>query len=98
MKQRGIILLAAVAAALVAVVGATAQNDSTKQSNSTTLNGAGATFPFPLISKWIPAYDQATGVQINYSPIGSGGGIAPITTRTGDFGGSRPPLPPDRSP
>jgi len=96
MKQRGIILLAAVAAALVAVVGATAQNNSTKQSNSTTLNGAGATFPFPLISKWIPAYDQATGVQINYSPIGSGGGIAAITNRTVDFGASDAPLTPDQ--
>src|SRR3954453_4094052 len=96
MKQRGIILLAAVAAALVAVVGAAAQNNSTKQSNSTTLNGAGATFPFPLISKWIPAYDQATGVKINYSPIGSGGGIAAITNRTVDFGASDAPLTSDQ--
>jgi phosphate transport system substrate-binding protein len=96
MKQRGIILLAAVAAALVAVVGATAQNNATKHSDATTLTGAGATFPFPLISKWIPAYDQATGVQINYSPIGSGGGIAAITARTVDFGASDAPLTPDQ--
>jgi phosphate transport system substrate-binding protein len=96
MKQRGIILLAAVAAALVAVVGATAQSNSTTKSNATTLTGAGATFPFPLISKWIPAYDQATGVQINYSPIGSGGGIAAITARTVDFGASDAPLTPDQ--
>lgn len=96
MKQRGIILLAAVAAALVAVVGATAQSNTAAKSGATTLTGAGATFPFPLISKWIPAYDQATGVQINYSPIGSGGGIAAITARTVDFGASDAPLTPDQ--
>lgn len=90
MKQRGWILLITVAAALIAVVGATAK------ANDTTLTGAGATFPFPLISKWIPAYDQATGVQINYSPIGSGGGIAAITNRTVDFGASDAPLTPDQ--
>jgi phosphate transport system substrate-binding protein len=96
MKQRGIILLAAVAAALVAVVGATAQSNAISKSSATTLTGAGATFPYPLISKWIPAYDQATGTQINYSPIGSGGGIASITARTVDFGASDAPLTPDQ--
>ena len=60
------------------------------------LTGAGASFPFPLISKWIPAYDQAAGTQVNYSPIGSGGGIAAITARTVDFGASDAPLSPDQ--
>jgi phosphate transport system substrate-binding protein len=96
MKQRGSILLAALAAALIAAVGATAQSSETTQSSATTLTGAGATFPYPLISKWIPGYDQATGVQINYSPIGSGGGIAAITARTVDFGASDAPLTPDQ--
>ncbi len=90
MKQRGSILLAALAAALIAAAGAMAT------ARDTTLTGAGATFPFPLISKWIPAYDQATGVKINYSPIGSGGGIAAITNRTVDFGASDAPLTPDQ--
>jgi phosphate transport system substrate-binding protein len=90
MKQRGIILLTALAAALIAAVGAMAT------AKDTTLTGAGATFPFPLISTWIPAYDQATGVKISYSPIGSGGGIAAITNRTVDFGASDAPLTPDQ--
>ena len=53
---------------------------------------------FPLISKWIPAYghDQAAGTQIQYSAVGSGGGIAAITNRTVDFGASDAPLTPDQ--
>jgi phosphate transport system substrate-binding protein len=86
-------LLAAVLAALVAVSASTAK-ESAKTAG--TLTGAGATFPFPLISKWIPAYDQATGTKISYSPIGSGGGIAAITARTVDFGASDAPLTPDQ--
>jgi phosphate transport system substrate-binding protein len=90
MKTRGLTLLAAVAVALAAVAAAGAH------SSDTTLTGAGATFPFPLISKWVPAYDAATGVKINYSPIGSGGGIAAITNRTVDFGASDAPLTSDQ--
>ena len=70
--------------------------DSGAKTTAGTLTGAGATFPFPLISKWIPAYDQAAGTQINYSPIGSGGGIAAITARTVDFGASDAPLSPEQ--
>ena len=70
--------------------------DSGQKTSAGTLTGAGATFPFPLISKWIPAYDQASGTQINYSPIGSGGGIAAITARTVDFGASDAPLSKDQ--
>jgi phosphate transport system substrate-binding protein len=60
------------------------------------LTGTGATFPFPLISKWIPAVDSALGIKITYTPTGSGAGIAQITARTVDFGASDAPLSPDQ--
>jgi len=57
------------------------------------LNGAGATFPFPLYSKWMDVYNKAhPGVRINYQSIGSGGGIRQITERTVDFGASDAPM------
>jgi phosphate transport system substrate-binding protein len=52
------------------------------------LNGAGATFPAPLYTKWFNEYANKTGVQINYQAIGSGGGIKAITDKTVDFGAS----------
>jgi phosphate transport system substrate-binding protein len=53
------------------------------------LEGAGATFPYPLYSKWIAEYGRIhPGVQINYQSIGSGGGIRQITEGTVDFAGS----------
>ena len=59
-----------------------------------TLVGTGATFPFPLISKWIPEVGKAYDINITYSPTGSGAGIAAITARTVDFGASDAPLSP----
>jgi phosphate transport system substrate-binding protein len=52
------------------------------------LNGAGATFPNPLYSKWFAEYNTLNGVEINYQAIGSGGGISQITEGTVDFGAS----------
>jgi phosphate transport system substrate-binding protein len=57
-------------------------------SQSINLNGAGATFPAPLYTKWFDEYNKLTGVKINYQPIGSGGGISQITEGTVDFGAS----------
>ena len=57
------------------------------------LQGAGATFPFPLYSKWMAEYQKAnTNVRINYQSIGSGGGIRQITERTVDFGATDAPM------
>ncbi|MFT4112102.1 phosphate ABC transporter substrate-binding protein PstS [Silvibacterium sp.] len=57
------------------------------------LNGAGATFPNPIYSKWFIEYSNAhAGVQINYQPIGSGGGIRQVTAGTVDFGASDGPM------
>src|SRR6202795_202597 len=59
----------------------------------TTLNGAGATFPYPIYSKWFSEYSAThPGVQINYQSIGSGGGIRQVTAGTVDFGASDGPM------
>jgi len=72
----------AVGALLFGVVTAQAQS----------LTGAGATFPAPLYQKWFQEYAQKKGVQINYQPIGSGGGIKNITAKSVDFGASDAPM------
>jgi len=59
------------------------------------ITGAGATFPYPVLSQWSTDYSAATGVKINYQSIGSGGGIAQVKAGTVDFGASDKPLPPD---
>ena len=57
------------------------------------LNGAGATFPYPIYSKWFSEYSAShPGVQINYQSIGSGGGIRQVTAGTVDFGASDVPM------
>jgi phosphate transport system substrate-binding protein len=59
------------------------------------LNGAGATFPYPVYSAWANEYNKVTGMKLNYQSIGSGGGIKQITERTVDFGASDAPLKPE---
>lgn len=61
---------------------------STRPSQPVNLNGAGATFPAPLYTKWFDEYYKLTGVKINYQPVGSGSGITQITQDTVDFGAS----------
>jgi phosphate transport system substrate-binding protein len=56
------------------------------------LTGAGATFPYPLYSKWFNDYAQKTGVKINYQSIGSGGGIRQLSEQTVDFGATDAPM------
>src|SRR5215831_10860696 len=57
------------------------------------LTGAGATFPYPMYSKWFSEYGKThPGVQINYQSIGSGGGIAQVTEGTVDFGATDGPM------
>ncbi len=56
------------------------------------ITGAGATFPAPVYAKWAEAYKAATGAQLNYQAIGSGGGIKQIVAKTVDFGASDDPL------
>jgi phosphate transport system substrate-binding protein len=67
----------------ISTLGATAQN----------LNGAGATFPYPIYSKWFSEYSQShSGVKINYQSIGSGGGILQVSQGTVDFGATDGPM------
>jgi len=59
----------------------------------TTLNGAGATFPYPMYSKWFSEYHKLhPDIQINYQSIGSGGGIRQVLAGTVDFGASDGPM------
>ena len=56
------------------------------------LTGAGATFPYPIYSKWFSDYAAKTGVKINYQSIGSGGGIRQLSEQTVDFGATDAPM------
>ena len=56
------------------------------------ISGAGASFIYPLVSKWSADYNTATGAKVNYQSIGSGGGIAQIKAGTVDFGSTDKPL------
>nr|WP_243733104.1 phosphate ABC transporter substrate-binding protein PstS [Luteimonas yindakuii] len=59
------------------------------------VTGAGASFIYPVMTRWSADYRQATGHQVNYQSIGSGGGIAQIKAGTVDFGSSDAPLKPE---
>ena len=74
---------------LLAVAGLAAMGTTAM---AATISGAGATFPFPIYSKWSAAYRAATGNALNYQSIGSGGGIAQIRAKTVTFGASDMPL------
>lgn len=62
----------------------------------TTINGAGATFPAPLYSKWAEAYSKTSGIRINYQSVGSGAGLRQIEAKTVTFGASDMPLTDER--
>ena len=77
---------AGIVLSLAVVAGATA-------ADPLTINGAGATFPYPLYSKWFYEYSNAhPGVRFNYQSIGSGGGIKQITAGTVNFGATDAPM------
>ena len=95
------------ALSLCLIAGLTACSNSTNPAVDTTVSadasdkaaaqvtGAGASFVYPLISKWSADYAKATGNKINFQSIGSGGGIAQIKAGTVDFGSSDKPLSPE---
>ena len=56
------------------------------------ITGAGATFPYPVYSKWADAYNRETGVRLNYQSIGSGGGVRQILANTVNFGATDDPM------
>ena len=72
--------------------GSDSASASTSRGGSVALTGAGATFPYPIYSKWFADYAAKTGVKINYQSIGSGGGIRQLSEQTVDFGASDSPM------
>jgi phosphate transport system substrate-binding protein len=82
--MKRIVYLACALAALALAMAAVAADS---------INAAGATFPAPIYSKWFDEYHKAhPNVEINYQPIGSGGGIRQLTAGTVDFGASDMPM------
>jgi phosphate transport system substrate-binding protein len=100
---RRLVLVAAVALTLVALaIGVAACGGSSgstagavpgsSDAVADTIVGAGASFPYPLYSKWGADYAATGGAKLNYQSIGSGGGISAVTNKTVDFGASDAPL------
>jgi phosphate transport system substrate-binding protein len=85
--QRGLVVIMSLLLGLGLVAAVQAQTMN--------LNGAGATFPYPVYSQWAHKYHELTKVKVNYQSIGSGGGIAQIKNKTVDFGGTDEPLGPE---
>src|SRR3982074_3161606 len=84
MKTMNRIAIATIGAAML-VAGAAAQTIQ--------INGAGATFPNPIYSKWFSEYNKLhPDIQINYQPIGSGGGIRQLSNQTVFFGATDGPM------
>src|SRR4051812_36064482 len=90
MPKTGIFMLAAIVAALAAAGAASAKK------TDTTIAGAGSTFVAPLVAQWVQPLGQAYGYALQYSGVGSGGGVSAVTSRTVDFGASDAPLTPDQ--
>jgi len=92
MLSQKILGFATIAILSTMIVSAIASQKSFAQ-GQVTINGAGATFPFPLIDTWRVAYQKVhPNVNINYQSIGSGGGVKQFTAKTVDFGASDAPL------
>ena len=64
--------------------------------NAQTITGAGATFPYPIYSKWSELYNKETGIALNYQSIGSSGGIRQIDAKTVTFGATDAPVAGDK--
>ena len=80
-----------------AIAAAVAVASATLTAQTVQITGAGATFPYPIYSKWFSAYNKLhPNVQINYQSIGSGGGIRQVTNRTVFFGATDGPMTPDQ--
>jgi len=86
MTKNFVVRYALPAVAILAIAAGAAFGDAL------TITAAGATFPYPIYSKWFDSFQKKNGVQINYQSIGSGGGIAQLTAGTVDFGASDRPM------
>jgi phosphate transport system substrate-binding protein len=88
----GALMLLAVACAKGDGSNSSTASSSASSGGGADLTGAGATFPYPIYSKWFSDYANATGIKINYQSIGSGGGVRQISEETVDFGASDGPM------
>jgi|SRR5579884_3567835 len=92
MKTRILLLIALFSAAVIASTA-----HMTAAPDTVLINGAGATFPYPIYSKWFDAYHKLfPNIAINYASVGSGAGIKQITEGTVDFGASDMPMTDDQ--
>ena len=80
----------------VAFLAACGGGDSSGGGRTTKLTGAGASFPNPIYTRWFYEYHRATGIQINYQSIGSGGGVRQFSQGTIDFGATDGPMKDDQ--
>jgi phosphate transport system substrate-binding protein len=88
--------LAIAVTALVTAIAASTAGAAAAKKSATAITGAGSTFVAPLVGQWIAPVGSAYGYELQYSAIGSGGGISAITARTVDFGASDAPLSADQ--
>jgi len=77
---------------LFVLIACTITQPETAVAGTRTVNGAGASFPYPIYAKWAYLYNRETDVRINYQSIGSGGGIRQVKAKSVDFGASDAPL------
>lgn len=88
-----IVLVAGLGIGLTACGGDSGSNGGTaRRSGSVDLTGAGATFPYPIYSRWFSDYARDSGVRINYGSLGSGAGIRQVSEQTVDFGATDSPM------
>jgi phosphate transport system substrate-binding protein len=93
LMTRSIMNFVAATGSIALMVGISACNSGGSGSETVSLNGAGSSFVYPVMTRWIQSYSQIhTNVQINYQSIGSGGGIQQVKAGTVDFGASDAPL------
>jgi phosphate transport system substrate-binding protein len=81
-----------IAASLRILTGLVMVASAANLNASSILTGAGATFPYPIYSKWFDTYAQMKNIRINYQSIGSGGGIRQMSAQTVDFGATDAPM------
>jgi phosphate transport system substrate-binding protein len=86
------LLLAALGLPFLFAIGCSRGGDGTGRTKDVRLSGTGASFIYPMMSKWASEYEKAKGVKINYQSTGSGAGIQQMTAQTVDFGCSDGPM------
>src|SRR5436305_5114108 len=91
--MKRVVLILALALLGISCAGSERTQAAAPPADQVLINGAGATFPYPIYSKWFNEYHRKfPQIQINYQSIGSGGGIRQVTEGTVDFGASDGPM------